>query len=405
MTPRSIGRAVAPYLAPLAVVALEWGLLSPVPALVDHFQFWAAGQMVVTGASPYDRSAWEAMAALGPVPDGIAVNTVIANLQHTNAVWLYPPQTAFLFAPFGALPLAPGIAALHLFVLATALAALAIAARALGLRGARLAFALTLAVLSQPFIITVRNGHPLGLVVIGLVLIFVGCRDRRMVALAAGVALVSLKPQLVAVFGLGVLGYLVVRRDWRSVGAMAVGLAAVTLPAELASPFPFAQVLAATNERLALDLSTVGALSRDLGGGPALVIALTILGLAACIVAARGAPAAGRATILFAALLTANAVTSPYLHDYDMFTLLPAAFAVMTIAAAPAIELGLLVLGGLLVAAAPWVLFLWFALRDEGGRVYQGGPLGALPLLVAFALAGAVMVVRSAGRPRARVRP
>ncbi len=66
MTGRAVARAIAPYLAPLAVLALEWRLLSPAPALADHFQFWAAGHMVVTGASPYDRAAWEAMAALGP---------------------------------------------------------------------------------------------------------------------------------------------------------------------------------------------------------------------------------------------------------------------------------------------------------------------------------------------------
>jgi hypothetical protein len=405
MSRGDLGRAVAPYLAPLAVLALEWRLLSPLPALADHFQFWAAGRMVVTGLSPYDRSAWETMASYGPLPEGVAANTVIGNLALTKAVWLYPPQTAFLFAPFGALPLSIGVQLLHLFVLVAAVAGVVLAARAVGLHGARLAFALTLAVLSQPFVITVRDGHPLGVVVGGLVLVFVGLRDRRLLVLAAGVALVSIKPQVVAIFGIGVLAYLVGRRDWRAIGAAVAGLAAVTLPAELTSPFPLEQITAATNERLALDLSTVGALSRDLGGGIALAVALTIIGLTTCAAAVRLAPRGQGPAIAFGALLAAAAVLSPYLHDYDMLTLLPAAFAIMAITAMPRVELVLLLLGALLVAAAPWMLFFWFALRDEGERMYQGGPLGALPLLVAAALPAALWLARSTRGSAARLSP
>ena len=61
-----------PYFPPLLVLAAEWRLLSPVPALADHFQFWGAGHLVTTGLSPYDRAAWVSLAAYGPLPGGIA---------------------------------------------------------------------------------------------------------------------------------------------------------------------------------------------------------------------------------------------------------------------------------------------------------------------------------------------
>lgn len=78
-------RALAPYAIPLLMLVIEWPLLSPVRALADHFQFWAAGHIIATGGSPYDRSAWEAAATYGSIPDGVAMNTVIRNLAQTNA--------------------------------------------------------------------------------------------------------------------------------------------------------------------------------------------------------------------------------------------------------------------------------------------------------------------------------
>src|SRR5205814_7888163 len=109
------------------------------------------------GASPYDQGAWAAMAAYGPLPGGVTTNTAI-ELAQARYPWLYPPQTAFAFAPFAALPLGVGIPLLHIAVLAGALGGVVAAARASGLRGGRLALALTLVVVSQPFVIGVRAG-------------------------------------------------------------------------------------------------------------------------------------------------------------------------------------------------------------------------------------------------------
>jgi len=164
---RRVASGILPSAIPLLVMLLERPILSPMPAPADHFQFWAAGHLIATGRSPYERASWVEMAAYGPVPEGAAVNTVLGGPQVTGTFWLYPPQTAFLFAPFGALPIPLGVQLLNLFVLAAAVLALVMAARCVGLSGSRLAFALTLAVTSAPFVVTVRDGHPTGVVLAG----------------------------------------------------------------------------------------------------------------------------------------------------------------------------------------------------------------------------------------------
>ncbi|HVR88232.1 MAG TPA: glycosyltransferase 87 family protein [Candidatus Limnocylindria bacterium] len=390
---RAIATAIWPYAPPLAVLIAEWGLLSPTPALADHFQFWAAGHMVVTGQSPYVRTAWEAAAAYGPVPDGVAVNTVIGNLTRTEDIWPYPPQTAFLFGPFGALPLAIGVPLLHLVGLLLAVGGLAQAAHLVGLRGARMTFALTLAAVSQPFVFTVRDGHPIGLVLIGLTLLFLGLRDRRLWALGLGVAIASVKPHLAIAFAIATVGVLVSRRDGRGLAVTLLALAAVTIPAELRDPFPIARIGGAADQWLAFDLSTVGALARDLGGGVPLTVAIVLLGVGAAGLALRIAPGRSRWTVSYGALLTLSLVLTPYAHDYDMLLVLPAVFAAAGVAQRARTEHVVVALEALLVAVVPWLLYLWWPLLGQSERINSAGPLGALPVIVALALPLAMSLV------------
>ena len=384
---RAIAKALWPYAPPLAVVIAEWGLLSPVPALADHFQFWAAGHMIATGQSPYARAAWEAAAAYGPLPDGVAVNTVIGNLRLTDAVWVYPPQMAILFAPLGALPLAVGVPLLHLAVLLSAVAGVVLAARAAGLAGAPLAFALTATAVSQPFVITVRDGHPIGLVLVGSALAYLGIRDRRVWPVAAGALLISIKPHIAIAFGVAVLLVLLRRRDARTLAITALALLAVTGAAELRDPFPFAQLSGATTERLALDLSSTGALARDLGGGIGLTAALALASLIAAAMAVRRAPADHRGAMAFGASLLLSLVIAPYVHDYDQLLVLPAAFVALAIAGRSRHRPLIRLMAGGLIAVVPWVLFFWWSLLDQDDRVFKAGALGALPVLMAFGVA------------------
>jgi hypothetical protein len=401
VTSTRAARALIPYLVPLLLIVIEWPVLWPAPALADHFQFWVAGHMVVTGQSPYDRSAWEAAAAYGPIPGGVAVNTVIQNLALTQVMWLYPPQTAFLFAPFGALPLTVGLALLQAFVLVTAALSLALSAWAMGLAGPRLAFALTLAALSQPFVITVRDGQLTGIVLAGMVLAYLGMRDRRPWLLGLGVALVSVKPHIAIAFGLGVLGYLLLKKDWRGLVVAAVALLCVTLPAEIRDPFPLALLTSAGGERLALDLSTVGAVARDLGGGAPLTALLLSVAVAAALVAVWSARPASRGAVALAALLVLSVVVAPYAHDYDQLLGVAALFAAIAVASGSRAELVTSGLAATVIAVLPWLLFFWWTLLGQGDRGFRAGPLGILPVLVAVVLAVATWSARRTSRTRA----
>lgn len=396
-------RVLAPFVVPLLLVVIEWPLLSPTPALADHFQFWAAGHMIVTGESPYDRSAWEAAAAYGPIPDGIAMNTVIRNLAQTQALWLYPPQTAFLFAPFGALPLALGVPLLHAFVMLTVAAAVVLAARAVRLSGPSLALGLTVAALSQPFVINVRNGQLTGVVLAGAVLASTGIRDRRPLMLGIGVALVSLKPHIAIAFGLGVLGYLLVKRDWRSLATATIALLVATIPAELRDPFPLGQLTASGDDRLALDLSTVGAVARDLGDGAAAAAVIASIAIATAVAAVWWTDPRMRRAVAIGALLSLSLVVAPYAHDYDELLIVPTLFAAMSVARGSRVELAISGLAAAAVAIVPWVLFYWWPLLGEGDRRFQGGPLGILPVLAVLMLGLASWSVRRASSAPGRV--
>ena len=382
----AISRAVAPYLVPFALTLLEWPLLSPSPAVGDNFQFWFAGHIVASGQSPYDRTAWEAAASYGSTPGGIAANTIPLNLLITQAVWLYPPQTAFLFLPFGLLPFEVGVPWLHAFVALTALAGVTVAAAAVGLKGAPLAMFLALATVSQPFVISVRNGHPIGIIVLGAALAYMGARDRRTFMLAAGVVLLSLKPQLVIPFGLGLLVWLAVERRWRAIAISVLALVAVTVPTELLHPFPFAEIVGAAGDRLRADLSTTGAVARDVGGGVWLAAALMLTAAVACAMAVRWSTPAARPRILFAASLLLSIVLLPYSHDYDLLLCLPAGAAALAIGSRSR-RTGISGLAAIAIFLVPWLLFYWWPLLGQGDRKYLGGPLGAAPVIFTYILA------------------
>lgn len=387
-------RALAPIAAALVIMLLLSPLLFPSPAVGDNFQFWAAGRMIVSGESPYDRASWVEAAAYGPVPGGVAANTVPTNLAITHQVWLYPPQTAFLFAPFGALPLDVGIPLLHLFVAIVTFAGVLTVAWLAGLRGTRLAFALTLAVVSQPFVIATRNGHPIGLLLIGGALLLTGVRARRDIPVAIGIALLTLKPQVALPIILFAFGYVLVRRDVRRLVVMSASAFVVTALPWLVTPFPLAAVADSSAERLNVDLSSIPALARDLGGGDvlaALLIAIAALACAAAIALRRS----DRAVTIAAALFVLSIALVPYVHDYDMLLVIPGAIAVLTYANGRH-EGRFAALTAVALVLAPWLLFYWWPLLGEPARRFQGGPLGAVPLVIALSLAAGAFLSRDA---------
>lgn len=387
-------QGILPVLVMLLVLLLELPLLFPSPAVGDNFQFWAAGHAVITGASPYARSTWEAVAALGPNPGGVAANTAGLNLAITREVWLYPPQTAFLFAPFGALPFETGVPLLHIFVAVTAIAAIIVAAWAAGLRGPALAFALALAVVSEPFVLSVRNGHPIGLLVIGGVLLLRGLDRRDYPALAIGAALITLKPQLLIPMGVAALVIAVARRDMRALLALAAAAVFATLPFELLTPFPMGALVGSSGERLAADLSTIPALARDLGGGTPLALALAALTVSACVAAFAAGGPRHRRLVAGASLFVLSLALAPYAHDYDMLVAVPAMFAVVALGSGRGSRRASMLLATIGLGVVPWLLFYWWPIVGDADRRFLGGPLGGVPIAFAATLLLAAIAAR-----------
>ena len=371
-------------------------LLWPTPLVGDNFQFWVAGRMVVSGVSPYDRASWVAAAAYGAVPGGVAVNTAGLNLAITQQVWLYPPQTAFLFAPFGALPLEIGVPLLHLFILITTFAGIALAASFSGLRGAALGLVLALAILSETFVIPVRNGHPIGLLLIGGVLLLRGVAVRDLRAVALGTALLTLKPQLVLPLAVAAVAYAAARKDQRALTVMAVSAIAVTLPFELLTPFPIGALFESGAERLRVDLSTLPALARDLGDGTALAVGLAALMISLCALSLAWVPREWRGRVAAGSLFALSPALVPYTHDYDLLFGVPAVFVAVALAVAQGRRRIGLLIGSVALSFAPWLLFYWWPLTGDGSRRFLGGPLGAVPLVFALALAAVALITRAA---------
>ncbi|HEX4745228.1 MAG TPA: hypothetical protein VFW12_11250, partial [Candidatus Limnocylindria bacterium] len=152
---------------PVALVALALWLIADT-ASNDFFQFWFAGHLVATGRSPYDQTAWwSAPEAFGALARTVRVNCPVPDAP--ACLWTYPPWTAWLLVPFGALPVAAGLALEKVaFTLFLAIGAVATAA-ASGIGGHRARGAVAAGALcSAPFVRAALTGHFEGALLIAL---------------------------------------------------------------------------------------------------------------------------------------------------------------------------------------------------------------------------------------------
>jgi hypothetical protein len=170
---------------------------------------------------------------------------------------------------------------------------------------------------------------------------------------------------------------------------MAAGAALVTLPFELATPFPFESLIASSGERLGGDVSTLSALARDLGAGLPLAVALGMLTAAACILAFLWAPSELRPRVALASALAGSLAFIPYSHDYDTLLVVPVAFVALALGIGTRAETAVALVSGTALVFVPWLLFFWWSLAGEPQRALLSGPLGAVPVVLALALAAA----------------
>lgn len=362
------------------LAALVPALWPPPFALTDHLIFWQAGHRVATGGSPYPIAPWAELAGRYPSAH------IQMFLDAGAGVWVYPPWTAYLFAPFGALPLAIGPWALHLAYLGAGLGAVLWWARLLPWRRSQLfALALACGVAFEPLVIAARYGQFTSFLLVGAVLTAHGLRSGRTLPLLVGAFLLAAKPQL----GAGVLLLVFVLLLWRdrrrTFAAVAGPLVAVMAASVLHEPASVAAVTTAAGQRVeAFGLfATTWSLARSVAGPLAMPFALAQIGFvaAASLTAARRAPPALRVETQVAAALTMTLAVTPYALPYDQALLLPSALLAIALLgrADGAGRASWLTLAVVTLVALPWLLLAGF-----------GWPtLGILPMLVsALVLAG-----------------
>ena len=387
-------------LALLVVLPVAW----PVPHLGDLFLLWGVGRMTLDGMSPYDRATWQAMTARYPseVVDG-AVNVIPNMAQLPGVVWPYPPWTAYVFAPFAALPPAVGTTTLHLAYIAAGIAAAIVLARLLPGRASTL-YALALAAfgLFQPFAMDVRSGQFATFLLLGVALVTYGIVRDREAFVVAGALVLFLKPHLFSIFALVVLVILVRRGRWRPIAVTAGILVLVAVATIARQPESLAAMFAGGTDRAGVPdrFATTWAVARALvPQGDITGIGWLLAGAVVAVVAAASSrsPARLRMPVLLSAALVGSLAVSPYVQAYDELVLLPAVFVAIAAVEMPtraswrALQLTLAIVIGVLY---PWVaVVLQIATGTQASS-------GAIPLLFAVLLASSVV---AASRPLARL--
>ncbi len=280
--------AYAPFLLLLALlIPRMW----PEDGLGDTFRFWYAGHIVATGGSPYDQNLWaSAGATFGDLAKEIA--TACAPSPYAPiCLWPYPPTTALLFAPFGALGIREGLNALAAFLVVIAAGSVVVAGRWINARSpVTRVLALCAGVTSHAFIFDVHAGHFEGLGVIGIVLLA-----------------------------------LITRRDWRTLGSTAAMVLAVNGIALLLYPEALGAILGRVGQVTDLGWSTTWAFATGLF--PSAIVGVVIVYAIAAFafaVAISLAPTQRRVDVLISAGAAIGLTVPPYLHPYDLLVLLPA---------------------------------------------------------------------------------
>jgi hypothetical protein len=315
-------RPILGLLLPLLMLLALAPVTRPVEGSGDTFQFWYAGHLVASGHSPYDQRAWhDASADYGAIAANVARNC--GNAEDPFCVWAYPPPTAWLFAPFGALPPGFGLPLLNAFVVLSALAGIAAAVVVFGPADplARTAL-LTVIVLSHPFAIDVRAGHFVGLLLIGVSLVAHGIRRAASLPIVAGALLLVLKPHVVLAVGLSTVVLLVRDRTWRALGAAAAAIALVVALSLAISPEAIGAIIGRSGSKAGIAWATTWALPLPLAA------AVLALAAAASVLALRALRSPAAAIAIAAAL---SLTIAPYAQPYDALLVVPALALLWTV--------------------------------------------------------------------------
>ncbi len=373
-----------PWIAPVLVLLVEAPLLWPTPHVGDWFYLWFAGHVVAGGGSPYDVTSWTAATTdYGALAGGIAHNSIAGQdlSLPTSDRWLWPPITAALLAPFGALPLEAGIPLLHLATIAVSVASALVLVRTM-LPPAMRPVGLAIVVASAPAVEVMRAANPSAAILPAVALLFVALRSGSATALAGGALALFVRWSLFPLTALAAAAVFAARRAWRALALAGAAWLAVNMAAFALTPPRLDALLAAGAVRAQQDNASTWRFAAQVApaADAPLAIAMVLAALGLVVVAVRAAPIEARGETLVAAVLALAVAVAPYTRTYDGLALLPAWLLVLRAGAASG--RGALAIGAVLVAAAyGWAAYLVGAVSTQ--EAVALAPFLALALLAA----------------------
>lgn len=213
----------------------------------DFISSWAAGRLVAAGHNPYD-----------PVEVLAVQRTAHWTKDIPYRVW-YPPWAMPILAPFGVLPYATGRFLWYLLTLATCLGSAQLLWRTYGGPDRFLPLLWPLVFTFWPAVIDLRTGQISHFLLLGVTGFLVLAEERRWLLAGAALPLAAIKPQLLHLFWIAILLWVLREGRWR-VLAGAVGSAVVlTLIATALDPAVVPQFFAmAANDAPQAPASTLG---------------------------------------------------------------------------------------------------------------------------------------------------
>lgn len=378
-------RGVAAY-GPL-IAAIVVAMLIASPDANDFFQFWWAGHLVATGRSPYDPASWNAALTFAPAAASVVRNCVSSTAA--ACLWVYPPWTAWVLAPISSLGLQTGIAIYRLVVAASLAAGGIMWARMASARPASVGTLLFAFGASAASVRDLVTGHFEGALLVGLALVAIGLRDRKILPAVAGASLVALKPHVGLALIPIVAIWLVSVRAYRILAALLVALAALAIAGFMIDPLAWPALAGLSGAKLELGSATTWGAAASIAGVAWPALAALLVGAAIASAAATWRSAPARPEVLVAMATALSLVVALYAQSYDLVLLFPA-FALAFGRARPAIAA---------VAAAAAIVLTWAAYALE----LAGAPdaiAGLLPTFVLVALA-----LRFVTRGAARLEP
>lgn len=343
-------------------------------SLGDHLIFWGAGHSILVGGSPYDRTPWILLAASYPSPHLEFLT------RSGDEIWLYPPWTALLFAPFGALRLDAGLWAIHASYVAASLASVAMLIDMSSWRTVKgRTLAALLAITFQPLVIAARWGQFTSWTLLGICIAILAMRRAR--APILGAILAMAKPQYAALPALAMAAVLARRGAWRAILITGAVLLAMVLLAFALEPRAFGALTVGAGQRSsAFDrFPTSWGLAWLLApdNWPVALAAFLAIATVACGGAVVASTEERRDEVFVTAALALGVVVTPYALTYEHALLLPAlvsaVWAADNAAARPRLVLFAAVV---LLSAAAWGTFLFTT----------GAPLGFVPLATVLLL-------------------